>query len=177
MLPDGNALTLKSNGHFLAKAGAPKSPRIEGVQYRVVRYVKIGFQMKGRGSVFGQTKVVGLCYLRSMNSSLRAKENLHIVFWLLKDFAWISDYKILGLAMAVPTVLLSLLITWLSRSDRSELAHNLAISCWISANAIWMLGEFYFDDSKRHWALPFFIAGLCILALHYMRVCLERLKS
>ena len=112
-----------------------------------------------------------------MNSSLRAKENLHIVFWLLKDFAWISDFKVLGVTMAVPTFILSLYITWLGRTDRSDLAHNLAISCWISANAIWMFGEFYFDDSKRHWALPFFIAGLCILALHYLRVGLERLKS
>ena len=72
---------------------------------------------------------------------------------------------------------LSLYITWLGRADRSELAHNLAISCWITANAIWMFGEFYFDDSKRHWAMPFFVAGLCILALHYLRLGLERLKS
>ncbi|MFM1898547.1 MAG: hypothetical protein RL577_787 [Bacteroidota bacterium] len=112
-----------------------------------------------------------------MNSRLRAKENLHIVFWLLKDFAWISDFKVLGVTMAVPTFLLSLWITWLSRGDRSELAHNLAISSWITANAIWMFGEFYFDDTKRHWAMPFFIAGLCILALHYLRVCLNSLKS
>lgn len=125
----------------------------------------------------GRTKVVGRCYLRLMNSSLRAKENLHIVFWLLKDFAWISDFKVLGVAMAVPTFFLSLWITWLGRADRSELAHNLAISCWITANAIWMFGEFYFDDSKRHWAMPFFVVGLCILALHYLRVWLERLKS
>jgi hypothetical protein len=124
-----------------------------------------------------ETKVVGLDYLRCMNSKLRAKENLHIVFWLLKDFAWISDWKWLGLSMALPTFGLSIWITWLGREDRSDLAHNLAITCWITANAIWMLGEFYFDDTKRHWSLPFFVLGLGILALHYSRAAYGRLKS
>ncbi len=113
----------------------------------------------------------------AMNAQLRAKENMHIVFWLIKDFAWISGYHVLGVTMAFPTVLLAFYLTWASRLDRADLFHNAAISCWILANALWMLGEFYFDDTKRHWAMPFFLLGLGILAWFYLARVFARLKS
>jgi hypothetical protein len=75
--------------------------------------------------------------------ALRKKENFHIVLWLVKDFAWIMDFKILGLSMALPTVLLAIYLTWFSRKDKTEFAHNLAVMFWICANVIWMFGEFY----------------------------------
>lgn len=102
-----------------------------------------------------------------MNSSLRAKENLHVLFWLVKDFAWLIDLKALGIAMAIPTFLLSLWLTWKSRENESELFHNLAITSWICANAIWMFGEFYYEDQIRHIALPFFILGIGFVTFYY----------
>lgn len=103
-----------------------------------------------------------------MDANLRKKENLHIVFWLIKDFAWISNYKLLGLSMAVPTIILSFWLTWKFRSDRADLFHNIAVTFWIMANVIWMTGEFYFQDTKRYVALPFFFAGIAVIAWFYL---------
>jgi hypothetical protein len=100
--------------------------------------------------------------------ALRKKENFHIVLWLVKDFAWIMDYKILGLSMAIPTVLLAIYLTWHSRADKTEFAHNLAVMFWICANVIWMFGEFYLNDTTRSIAQPFFIAGMAVLGIHYI---------
>jgi len=62
-------------------------------------------------------------------------ENLHIVFLLFKDVAWCMIWKPLGITMIFPTLLVSILIAWQTRHLMSELCHNLAITCWISANS------------------------------------------
>jgi hypothetical protein len=98
----------------------------------------------------------------------RRLENLHILLWLLKDFCWISDYKILGLIMIVPTILVAIFITYSYRSIAVELWHNLAIVCWISANSIWMIGEFYFEDTTRPIALIFFYLGFMAVGYYYL---------
>jgi hypothetical protein len=112
-----------------------------------------------------------------MLEDLRKKENLHIVFWLIKDFAWINDFKTLGVCMAVPTLLLAFWLTWNSRRIASELFHNLAVSCWILANSVWMWGEFFYVDTLRHYAKPFFIAGLLILAGYYVYYYFQKQKQ
>ena len=103
-----------------------------------------------------------------MNLPFRRLENLHILLWLLKDFCWISDYKILGLIMIVPTISVAIFITFKYRSVAAELWHNLAIVCWISANSIWMIGEFYFEDTTRSVALIFFYPGFISVGYYYL---------
>lgn len=103
-----------------------------------------------------------------MTPDLRKKENLHIVFWLVKDFAWLMNLKWLGLGMAVPTILLSVWLTWKSRHNRADKFHNLAVSCWILGNSIWMWGEFYCDDCTRNFAMPAFIAGFVFIGYYYL---------
>jgi hypothetical protein len=44
------------------------------------------------------------------------QENIHIVFWLLKDFAWIMHFRAFGFLMAIPTFVLSVYITLKSLS-------------------------------------------------------------
>ena len=97
----------------------------------------------------------------------RAYENFHIVLWLLKDACWVSDFKTAGLIMIIPTIAVALHITWLHRNSAAELAHNLAVVCWISANTVWMVGEFYFDDGLRPVAMVFFAMGLLLVAYYY----------
>ncbi|MFN4123553.1 MAG: hypothetical protein ACK4GL_09660 [Flavobacteriales bacterium] len=99
---------------------------------------------------------------------IRPFENFHIFLWLLKDVCWIADFKIAGLIMAIPAVLLACIITWLHRKDLTELLHNLAVCCWIIANVIWMVGEFFFDDGTRPFALIFFTIGMLLVAYHYL---------
>lgn len=76
----------------------------------------------------------------------RQLENLHILFWLIKDLCWCLLFKPLGIFMILPTISVALFITWRNRRIFSELMHNLAISLWIVANSIWMIAEFYEVD-------------------------------
>jgi len=99
----------------------------------------------------------------------RRTENLHIVFWLLKDLCWVMLWKPLGLAMIVPTVGAALLITWQTRHIKAELLHNLAVVFWIIANAYWMITEFFSDDdSLRYYAVIPFSIGILVIAYYYI---------
>ena len=108
----------------------------------------------------------------------RMLENLHIVFWLLKDVSWCMLWKPLGLAMIAPTLLIAIFISWRTRNVPSEFAHNLAITFWITANSYWMISEFYgFDEvpiyahlEGKHFALIPFAIGISILLHYYLFV-------
>ncbi|AMJ68055.1 hypothetical protein AXW84_06430 [Hymenobacter sp. PAMC 26628] len=103
-------------------------------------------------------------------------ENTHILFWLVKDISWCMIWKTLGLLMVAPTLGIAIVIAWRTRAYKSELAHNLAIVFWITANSYWMASEFFHFDTVvvapgvtgKHLALvPFFI-GLGILLYYYL---------
>ncbi|NOT51548.1 MAG: hypothetical protein HOP10_09750 [Chitinophagaceae bacterium] len=102
-------------------------------------------------------------------------ENLHIVFWLLKDISWCMIWKELGIAMVVPTLSVAIWIAWKNRGIVSELMHNLAIVFWITANGYWMTSEFFeFDEgivwgniTGKHMAMIPFITGAAILLYYY----------
>ncbi len=70
--------------------------------------------------------------------------------------------------MIIPTIAVALHITWISRKNISELLHNTAVSCWICANSIWMIGEFFYDDTFRPFATLFFAAGIIAVAIYYL---------
>jgi hypothetical protein len=105
----------------------------------------------------------------------RKMENMHITFWLLKDISWCMVWKPLGIAMIVPTLCIAIWIAWKNSDIKSELAHNLAIVFWITANAYWMVSEFLgFDEviiwkefTGKHMALIPFIAGALTLFYYY----------
>ncbi|MBK6825557.1 MAG: hypothetical protein IPG86_01070 [Chitinophagaceae bacterium] len=102
-------------------------------------------------------------------------ENMHIVFWLVKDISWCMIWKELGIAMFIPTLSIAIIIAWRTRQIRAELAHNLAIAFWICANGYWMISEFFgFDEAVvwrdftgKHMALIPFLIGAIILLLYY----------
>jgi hypothetical protein len=99
----------------------------------------------------------------------RRTENLHIVFWLLKDLCWVMLWRPLGLVMIVPTIGAALLITWQTRHIKSELLHNLAVVFWIIANAYWMITEFFSDnDDLRYYAVIPFSLGIFVIAYYYI---------
>lgn len=106
----------------------------------------------------------------------RMMENLHIVFWLFKDLAWCMIWKPLGIAMMIPTLIISIVIAWRTRNMVSELCHNLAITIWIMANSYWMISEFFHFDSVhiygdytyKHLTVIPFLIGILILAYYYI---------
>jgi len=111
----------------------------------------------------------------SIPARFRSLENMHIAFWLLKDISWCMIWKELGIAMVIPTLSVAIWIAWRTRQIKSELAHNLAVVFWISANAYWMISEFFgFDTmpvwrqfSGKHVALIPFCIGALILLWYY----------
>ena len=109
-------------------------------------------------------------------ANFRRMENMHVVFWLFKDISWCMIWKELGIIMIVPTLTIAIWISWKNRQMKSELAHNLAIVFWISANSYWMISEFLAFDEMEIWneftgkhlsLIPFF-AGVFILAYYYL---------
>jgi hypothetical protein len=113
--------------------------------------------------------------LYSIPARFRRTENLHILFWLMKDICWAMLWKPLGVAMLVPTLLVAIIITWQTRHLIAELFHNLAISFWICANGYWMIVEFMDRDELRTYtAIPFGI-GLFFIVTYYL-VILPREK-
>jgi hypothetical protein len=106
----------------------------------------------------------------------RRMENMHIIFWLVKDISWCLIWKVLGLAMIFPTLIISIIIAWRTRDIKSELAHNLAITFWITANSLWMITEFFHFDNKlffglltgKHLSLIPFIIGMVVLLYYYI---------
>jgi hypothetical protein len=108
----------------------------------------------------------------SIPARFRRVENLHILFWLLKDACWALSLSWPAIIMIIPTLGAAIVITVQTRKIISELMHNLAILCWIIANCTWMIGEFFgWDEGEfglRKMALLPFSAGLAILAVYYL---------
>ena len=105
----------------------------------------------------------------------RRMENMHIVFWLLKDISWCMIWKVLGIAMVIPTLTIAIIIAYRTRQIKAELAHNLAVAFWISANSYWMISEFFEFDTiviwreftGKHLSLLPFLMGATILLYYY----------
>jgi len=109
--------------------------------------------------------------------NLREYENLHIVLWLMKDTCWLLEWKLAGVCMAIPTIGVALHITWRHRKNNAELFHSIAVSNWICANAVWMLGEFFYDDTLRPLAGVFFGFGFISLAIYYLVILPKKYKA
>jgi len=85
-------------------------------------------------------------------------------------------WKPIGITMIFPTLIISIIIAWRTRHMAAELAHNLAITFWITANSYWMIAEFFgFDETVifmgiegRYFTIIPFSLGILILAYYYI---------
>ncbi len=75
--------------------------------------------------------------------------------------------------MVAPTLIVAIMIAWQSRRSLPDLIHNTAVCIWISANVVWMVGEFYFDDGTRTQAQWLFFGGLFLLAAYYLHAIIR----
>ena len=104
----------------------------------------------------------------SLFKNIREYENLHIALWLIKDTCWVMSFKTLGIIMIIPTLAVAIHLAWRSRKNISDLFHNIAVCLWITANATWMTGEFFYNDGLRRYAMIFFTFGIIVVALYYI---------
>lgn len=114
----------------------------------------------------------------SIPDRFRRIENMHIVFWLIKDISWAMLWKPIGLLMFIPTISVAMLITWQTRKLKSEWYHNMAILFWISANGYWMIVEFFWPsvDTLRYYAAIPFSIGILFIGVYYF-IILPREKK
>jgi hypothetical protein len=105
---------------------------------------------------------------------IREYENFHIVLWLLKDTCWAMGWETVGMIMLIPTFLAAIHIAYRSRNKFADLIHNIAVCLWITANGIWMTGEFYYEDGLRNYAMVFFVLGLIVVAYYYFFIAPKR---
>lgn len=102
-------------------------------------------------------------------AKFRKIENLHILFWLVKDLCWCLTFKTLGIAMIFPTLSIAIYIAWRSRHIMAELTHNVAITLWIGANSVWMIAEFFnVDEQVKPYCIIPFALGLLVLFYYYL---------
>ncbi|MDI9309640.1 MAG: hypothetical protein QM535_05455 [Limnohabitans sp.] len=120
-----------------------------------------------------------------LSKKLRFIENLHIVFWLIKDMCWCLEFKTLGITMAIPTICIASYFVYKSKKDITELFHNIAVLLWIIANTLWMSSEFFkFDETifilglngRTLCAIPFGL-GILVLAIYYLLIYPKQLSK
>jgi hypothetical protein len=95
---------------------------------------------------------------------LSALETSHVPLWLLKDICWLMSFRLVGVIIAIPTVLVAMIMVVLTYKDRSAFLPNLSIALWIIANTNWMVAEFYEFDTKSYSLYPF-IGGLLVFVV------------
>ncbi len=91
--------------------------------------------------------------------SIREFDMILVLLWLMKDMSWMMGWKYIGAFLAIPTILLSIWITYKCKQNTSDFWYNLATVFWITANSIWMIGEFYLHVNSSSIALIFFTCG------------------
>ena len=110
---------------------------------------------------------------------IRKFENLHIVFWLIKDTCWMLELKWLGTIIMLPTLYLALYIIYKTKGIR-DIYVNIAIFFWISANSFWMMMEFFNNNYYKNFAVIPFGLGFIFIGIFYWKTSSQnhsRLKS
>ena len=111
------------------------------------------------------------------NERLSRFDNMHILFWLIKDMSWCLMSKTIGTLMIAPTIAIALIILVRSREHLTSFVHNLAVLFWISANSLWMLGEMYCQDCTKPYAIWLFSAGMGVLTIYYTYLMGKRIRN
>jgi len=110
-----------------------------------------------------------------LEKRIKKHENLHIVFWLIKDSCWMLQLKWLGIVMVIPTLFIAILIVYASRKI-VDVYLNLAILFWICANSFWMYIEFFTNgEFKLLAALPFAL-GLLFVGVYYYKTLFNKVS-
>ncbi len=80
------------------------------------------------------------------------------------------QWKVLGIFMIVPTILVAMIITYKSSREKDDEAWiNFAICFWISANSYWMICEFMQHEELKNYAGFPFVAGMICVAVFYTK--------
>lgn len=82
-------------------------------------------------------------------STWRQYEQIHILFWLGKDYAWNTGDVPLWYICSISTLLIALDFIWETAQVEGlaiEVVHYLATFIWIVANMTWAIGELFYPN-------------------------------
>ena len=107
----------------------------------------------------------------------RVVENVPLILNLLKDSSWCYAWVWVGTIAIVPILTYQVYTIWKCRGDVHATIKGMVSGLILSANAIWMFGDFYFgQDHFRNVARWLFSGGL-ILGLVYLLFSLRKGKE
>ena len=92
-----------------------------------------------------------VCRFKSINTWKRY-EFIHMFFWLLKDYCWCSQDKIMWLAGAIPTLFISydlIKTTFNNKGLFVDLMHYTSQLIWVTSNITWAFSELFYIDSDK----------------------------
>jgi len=95
-------------------------------------------------------------------------ETAHIPLWLIKDVCWLMTYRTVGIVFAVPTIIVAIIMAFITYSDKDRFLPNVSIAFWIIANANWMVAEFYEFDTRFYSIYPF-TAGILVFIVFLLQ--------
>ncbi len=99
--------------------------------------------------------------------NIKKHENLHVVFWLIKDSCWMLQLRWLGVVMIIPTLIIAAVIVYATRKT-TDVYINFAVLFWICANSFWMYTEFFTTGKyKLLAAIPFVFGFMCVGIYYY----------
>lgn len=107
---------------------------------------------------------------------IREFEYLHILFWIIKDTAWMMEWRTLGIIIMFPTIFIALWIT-VKTLKTAEVYVNLAIFFWIMANSYWMCCEFMGYLQFKNYAVIPFAFGLISTSIYYLKRMKKRFEK
>ena len=92
-----------------------------------------------------------VCRFKSIGG-WRRYEFVHMFFWLLKDYCWCSQDKIMWLGGAIPTIYISfdlVNVTFKNKDLTIDLVHYQAQMIWVMSNIVWAFSELFDLDSDN----------------------------
>lgn len=107
---------------------------------------------------------------------IKKYENLHIVFWLIKDSCWMLEFKWLGILMVIPTLSIAGIIVYITHKT-VDVFLNLAILFWICANSFWMFIEFFTSGELKYWASIPFALGFIFVGIYYYKTLISKTSA
>ncbi len=90
-----------------------------------------------------------VCRFKSIGG-WRRYEFIHMFFWLLKDYCWCSQDKIMWLGGAIPTIYISIdliITTCKNKGLFVDLIHYISQLIWVFSNITWAFSELFYLDS------------------------------
>lgn len=97
-------------------------------------------------------------------------ETIHIPLWLVKDICWLMEFRLTGIIIAVPTILVAFIVAYISRKDKNHFLPNVSIALWIIANANWMIAEFYDLPTKEYSIYPFLLGVMAFVIFVMIKI-------